>query len=80
MKFTISCISCVLTLQMLHIKFGKDWPSGFVKTIITDDRRLTTDTAGRITPAHSNLRTEDDDNTFTSYVNVIFLRTSSHKQ
>ena len=26
MKFTISCL---LTLQMLHTKFGKDWPSSF---------------------------------------------------
>ena len=40
MKFTIPCR---LTLQMLHIKFGKDWPSRFWKMLTDYARRTTTD-------------------------------------
>ena len=42
MKFTISC---VLTLQMLHIKFGYNWTSGswqedvIARLVMDDDRR-----------------------------------------
>ena len=49
MKFTISCL---LTLQMSHTKFGEDWPSSFRDEDVNE--RRTTDDALRWTPTDSN--------------------------
>ena len=50
MKFTISCL---LTIQILHIKFGKDWP--LERKMLTYDARRTMDFDGRQTIAIGHL-------------------------
>ena len=49
MKFIISCL---LTLQMLHTKFGYDWPSSFWVEDVNAWR--TTHDGRRLTPTHGN--------------------------
>ena len=44
MKFTKSCL---LTLQMLHTKFGKDWPCSSCEKMLTDDAQRTTTDANQ---------------------------------
>ena len=55
MKFTISCL---LTLQMLHTKFGKDWPSSSWEEDV--NARRTTDDDGRQPRAIGHLSDSGD--------------------